>query len=209
MVVDQIEARGVRDQRVRSIMKVVPRHLFVPEVDRSRAYEDRALAIGRGATISQPVIVAQMTESLELTGTERVLEVGTGSGYQTALLSELAGEVWTIEIDEELAHQAEERLASLGYRDRLHFRVGSGESGWPEAAPFERILLSAAPERMPRALLDQLADGGRLVGPVGPTARQRLKLVERQGSRFEETDLGPVRFVRLRTTSQDPFSPAG
>jgi protein-L-isoaspartate(D-aspartate) O-methyltransferase len=199
MVRDQIQARGIADPRVASIMRVMPRHLFVPEEERDHAYEDRALPIGHGATISQPQVTASMIEALKLEGTERVLEIGTGSGYKTALLCELAGEVWSVEIDPVLAEQAETLLRKLGYGDRLRVRAATGEEGWPEQAPFDRIVLGCAPETMPPGLLDQLADGGRLVGPVGPSSRQRLVAIDRNGGRFAETSLGRVRFLPLRT----------
>ncbi|HKE00750.1 MAG TPA: protein-L-isoaspartate(D-aspartate) O-methyltransferase [Planctomycetota bacterium] len=198
MVRDQIQARGVADPRVANIMRVVPRHLFVPAEDRAHAYEDCALPIGHGATISQPIVVATMLEALHLDGMERVLEIGTGSGYSTALLCELAGEVWSIELDAHLAQRAADLLRKLGYRDRLHLRAGHGEEGWPSAGPFDRIVLGCAPPHVPKPLLEQLADGGRLVAPVGPKDRQKLVAVERHGARFTKTDLGDVRFVPLR-----------
>lgn len=201
MVRDQIAARGIHDARLLSTLRVLPRHLFVPRETRGRAYEDGALSIGHNATISQPIIAATMTEALRLTGIERVLEVGTGSGYQTALLCELAGEVYTIEIDPHLALRAEELLRSLGYTERLHFRVANGEKGWPEEAPFDRILLTAAPDRVPKALLDQLADGGILVAPVGPEDKQKLVVIERSGDEFRRTTLGAVRFLKMRAGS--------
>lgn len=198
MVRDQIVARGIGNPRVLSTMRVLPRHLFVPAEERVHAHEDRPLPIGLGATISQPLIAATMTEALRLEGLERVLEIGTGSGYQTALLCELAGEVWSVEIDPAIAAAAESVLRGLGYSDRLHLRVGDGRSGWADAAPFDRILLSAAPQRVPKALLDQLADGGRLVAPVGPPSNQRLLAIDRHGEETETLDLGRVRFVPLR-----------
>lgn len=202
MVKNQIESRGIKDSRLLGMLRALPRHLFVPREERSHAYEDSALPIGRDATISQPLITALMTESLRLEGTERVLEVGTGSGYQTALLCELAGEVYTIEIDSFLGERSKELLHQLGYRERLHFKSGNGELGWPEEAPFDRILVTAAPQVMPTVLLEQLADGGRFVAPVGPPLRQRLILIEKNNGKLEKTDLGPVRFVPLRATAE-------
>lgn len=198
MVRDQIVARGIGDPRVLSTMRVLPRHLFVPLEEREHAHEDRPLPIGDGATISQPLIAATMTEALRLDGVERVLEVGTGSGYQTALLCELAGEVWSIEIDLDIAARAQRLLRQLQYGERLHLRSGNGDEGWPEAAPFDRILVGAAPERVPKKLIAQLAEGGRLVAPVGPPSNQRLLAIDRVGKKTETTDLGGVRFVPLR-----------
>ena len=198
MVRDQIVARGIGDPRVLSTMRVLPRHLFVPIEERDHAHEDRPLPIGAGATISQPLIAATMSEALRLEGVERVLEIGTGSGYQTALLCELAGEVWSIEIDLDIAARAQRLLRHLGYGDRLHLRSGDGDEGWPEAAPFDRILVGAAPERVPKKLIEQLADGGRLVAPIGPPSNQRLLAIDRVGKKTETTDLGGVRFVPMR-----------
>ena len=184
-------------------MRAVPRHLFVPEVAIARAYEDVPVPIGQGQTISQPTIVAVMTEALELTGRERVLEIGTGCGYQTAILSALAREVFTIELLAPLARRAWERFGALGL-ENVQARVGDGYRGWPEKAPFDRIVLTAAPPALPEALLAQLADGGRLVAPVGPAptevddrTEQRLMIVTRRGDAFEERDLCGVRFVPM------------
>ncbi|MBI3820553.1 MAG: protein-L-isoaspartate(D-aspartate) O-methyltransferase [Planctomycetes bacterium] len=203
MVQNQIQARGVKDARLLGILRVLPRHLFVPKEEQSHAYDDSALPIGREATISQPLITAVMTESLKLDGTERVLEIGTGSGYQTALLCELAGEVYSIEIDPILAERSGQLLKDMGYRDRLSLRAGNGENGWPEAAPFDRIVVTAAPEKVPPALLEQLAEGGRMVVPAGPPMRQRLVVIEKHEGKLESTDLGPVRFVPLRPAKAD------
>jgi protein-L-isoaspartate(D-aspartate) O-methyltransferase len=199
MVRDQIEQRGIKDSRLLGILRALPRHLFIPTTERVHAYDDSALPIGRDATISQPIITATITEALGLTGTERVLEIGTGSGYQTALLCELAGEVYSMEIDDELAARAKELLSSLFYTERVHLRTGNGESGWPEEAPFDRVVLTAAPERIPQALVDQLANGGRIVGPVGPPLRQRLLMIDKHDDKLTTTDLGPVRFVAMKT----------
>ncbi|MFN0207993.1 MAG: protein-L-isoaspartate(D-aspartate) O-methyltransferase [Planctomycetota bacterium] len=199
MVHDQIEQRGIKDSRLLGILRVLPRHLFVPSAERVHAYDDSALPIGREATISQPLITATITNSLKLTGTERVLEVGTGSGYQTAVLCELAGEVYSIEIDEILANRAKELLTSLHYTDRLTLKAGNGELGWPEFAPFDRIVLTAAPQRIPQTLLDQLAEGGRLVGPAGPPMKQRLLMIEKVNGKLITTDHGPVRFVTMKS----------
>lgn len=174
----------------------IERDRFVPEDLRQRAYGDYPVSIGFEQTLSQPYIVARMTEVLELRGDERVLDVGTGSGYQTAVLAELAAEVFTIERVAVLAEQAEARLSALGYRN-IHFRVGDGRLGWPESAPYKGIVVAAATSEVPRALLEQLDDGGRLVLPVGPAEEQSLELHRRLGTSYEVEDLGPVRFVPL------------
>lgn len=195
MVESQLKSRGLRDRRVLRAMSRVPRHVFVPGSLQGFAYADEPLPIGGGQTISQPYIVAYMTEALGLSGGERVLEVGTGSGYQTAVLAEVAAEVWTIELDPDLAAAAGERLDSLGYRN-IRFRVGDGNAGWPEAAPFDGILVTAAPPEVPVALERQLADGGRMIVPVGRES-QELVLVRRDGWAFPRRGLIGVRFVPL------------
>ena len=166
MVREQIAGRDVRDPRVLAALAHVPRHELVPDEMREYAYEDRPLPIGHGQTISQPYVVAYMTEQLRLRGDERVLEIGTGSGYQAAVLAELAREVYSIEIVEELGERARADLARLGYSN-VHVRVGDGYRGWPEQAPFDAIIVTAAPGHVPQPLIDQLAVGGRLVLPVG------------------------------------------
>jgi len=195
MVTEQIAARGVRDPRVLAAMRRVPRHRLVPEDVRPAAYSDGALPIGHRQTISQPYVVAVMTEALALEGDEKVLEVGTGSGYQAAVLGELAREVHTIEIVEPLGLRARDDLAELGY-DNVHVRVGDGYRGWPEEAPFDAIVLTAAPDHVPQPLLDQLAPGGRLVLPVGEGS-QELILIRRTEDGFEREQLLPVRFVPM------------
>jgi protein-L-isoaspartate(D-aspartate) O-methyltransferase len=196
MVADQLASRGVRDQAVLDAMRSVPRHLFVPVSERARAYDDGPLSIGRGQTISQPYIVGLMTELARLTPKSRVLEVGTGCGYQTAVLAACAREIWTIELEPELAAQASSTLASLG-ADNVHQRVGDGSRGWPEAAPFDAILVTAAPADVPQALLDQLAEGGRLVSPLG-TSSQDLWVYTRDADGIRRRSVIPVRFVLLR-----------
>lgn len=193
MVRQQIAARGVKDPAVLRVLRTVPRHLFVPAEEAAHAYEDRPLAIGGGQTISQPYIVAFMTEQLVLTGKEKVLEIGTGSGYQTAVLAALAKEVYSIEIRPELAAAARERLERMGVKN-VHVRAGDGYRGWPEAAPFDAIMVTAAPEKVPPPLLEQLAPGGRMVIPVGGFY-QELKLIERTPAGFVEKSVLPVRFV--------------
>jgi protein-L-isoaspartate(D-aspartate) O-methyltransferase len=196
MVREQIEARGVRDPRVLAAMRSVPRHLFVGETLAERAYDDTPLPIGDQQTISQPYIVALMAEALELTGVERVLEIGTGSGYEAAILSELCAEVYSVERIEKLAEQAMALLDSLGYRN-VHVRVCDGSAGWPEAAPFAAIVMSAAAREIPRPLVEQLADDARFVLPMGDENMQTLvRLRKRQGA-LKEDCLGECRFVKL------------
>jgi protein-L-isoaspartate(D-aspartate) O-methyltransferase len=191
----QIRARGVRDPAVLAAMAKVPRHLFVPEGFRRQSYADEPLPIGDGQTISQPYIVAYMTEALGLRGGEKVLEVGTGSGYQTAVLAEIAGTVWTVEIVEALARRARTILDGLGYAN-VHYRVGDGSAGLPEEAPFDAVMVTAAAARIPGTLEDQLAVGGRMVVPVGTDA-QELRLVRRGKTGFKRESLLAVRFVPL------------
>jgi len=195
MVDTQIRARGVRDPLVLAAVAKVPRHLFIPEALQARAYADEPLPIGQGQTISQPYIVAYMTETLGLRGGEKVLEVGTGSGYQTAVLAEIAGEVWTVEIVETLAGRARAVLEGLGYAN-IHYRVGDGSQGWPEAGPFDAIIVTAAAAHMPPGLEEQLAPSGRMVIPVG-TELQELVLVTQEKKGLERRTLLGVRFVPL------------
>lgn len=195
MVEFQIKTRGVKDHRVLSAMLKVERHLFVPDELKDSAYNDQALPIGEGQTISQPYIVALMTELLELKGDEKVLEIGTGSGYQAAILAELAKEVYSIEIIEKLALSAKKLLSELGYKN-IHIRVGDGYQGWPEQAPFDAIIVTCAPDHIPKPLLDQLKDGGRMVIPVG-TYSQELKKITKKGGKIETTDIIPVIFVPM------------
>ena len=195
MIKDQIEARGVKDPRVLAAMDKVCRHCFVTGDLVTRAYEDYPLPIAGGQTISQPYIVALMSELLELKGGERVLEIGTGSGYQSAVLSELAAEVCTVELLPELSAAAQEKLAGLG-RKNIKFRVGDGAAGWPEQAPFDAIVVTCAAREVPPALGEQLKEGGRLVVPVGEAA-QDLRLVRRTAAGLETTSVCSVRFVPL------------
>jgi protein-L-isoaspartate(D-aspartate) O-methyltransferase len=195
MVATQIVARGVSDARTIAAMRKVRRHLFVPAPSVRQAYDDHPLPIGYGQTISQPYIVAFMTEALGLRGGETVLEVGTGSGYQAAVLAELAATVYTIEIVTPLAEESKHRLEQQGFKN-VHVRDGDGYKGWPEAAPFDAIMVTAAAPRIPEPLKQQLRDGGRLVIPVGDDW-QELVLVTRRGERFEEKRLLPVRFVPM------------
>jgi protein-L-isoaspartate(D-aspartate) O-methyltransferase len=196
MVDLQIVRRGIKDPRVIAAMKKVPRHLFVSESLRSQAYEDHPLPIEEKQTISQPYIVALMTEALQLKGHEKVLEIGTGSGYQTAILAELADKVFTIERIPLLAEKARKRLEELGCKN-IVYRIGDGTLGWPEEAPFDGILVSAAAPSIPQPLIDQLAMGGRLIIPVGDRLSQELVLVERVPEGIRKSFLGGVRFVDL------------
>jgi len=196
MVETQLVARGIRDARVLAAMRTVPRHRFVPERVRGRAYEDAAVPIGFGQTISQPYIVARAVEALELTGTERVLEVGTGCGYQAAVLAECAAEVFSVEIVPELGTMAEATLRALCYRN-THVRLGDGAFGWPQMAPFSAIVVAAAAPSVAPAWLQQLAPHGRLVAPLGE-ASQALVLVRKDArGATTRTRLLPVRFVPL------------
>lgn len=195
MVREQLESRGIGDARVLAAMRKVPRHEFVPLKVQAGAYEDGPLPIGHGQTISQPYIVALMSELAHLGPDARVLEVGTGSGYQTAVLAELARDVYSIEIVAPLAEQAATTLRRLGY-ERIHVRQGDGYRGWPEAAPFEAILVTAAPERVPAPLLEQLAPGGRLVIPVGGGA-QELQVHRKTPTGVVVERVAPVMFVPM------------
>jgi protein-L-isoaspartate(D-aspartate) O-methyltransferase len=205
MVREQIEARDVRDPRVLAAMRKVPRHLFVPPDEQASAYIDSPLPIGYGQTISQPYIVAFMTDALELNPRDRVLEIGTGSGYQAAVLAELAREVYTIEIVEPLAKEAEERLRRLQYAN-VHARVGDGYRGWPEEAPFDAIMVTAAPDHVPPPLVEQLRDGGRLVLPVGRWDQELIRL-RRTGKGITREALLPVRFVPMTGEAEKPETP--
>jgi protein-L-isoaspartate(D-aspartate) O-methyltransferase len=196
MVEQQLQGGGVTDRRVLKAMQKVPRHRFVPASELDLAYAPRALPIGYGQTISQPYIVAYMTEAAALSGSERVLEIGTGSGYQAAILAELAKEVYTIEIIPELAERARETLNELGYHN-IHVKIGNGYAGWTEHAPYDAIIVTAAPEEVPTALVEQLALGGRMVIPVGATYRQALKVITKTRDGLSERELLPVRFVPM------------
>ena len=195
MVADQLGARDITSARVLDAMRKVPRHLFVPEAERASSYGDHPLPIGHAQTISQPYIVAFMTQALEVEPRHRVLEIGTGSGYQAAVLGELAGEVYTIEIVAPLAERAQKTLASLGYRN-IHVRTGNGYLGWPEHAPFDRIMVTAAPEEVPKALVEQLKIGGLMAIPVGAVT-QELRILRRTASGTDTLRTLPVRFVPM------------
>lgn len=197
--------RGIADERVLAAMRTVPRHEFVPEEQRHFAYDDRPLPIGHGQTISQPYIVALMTEQLRPQPQDRVLEIGTGSGYQAAVLSGLVKEVFTIELIAPLAKRAETDLRRLGYTN-VFVRAGDGYKGWPEQAPFDSVIVTCAPDQVPRLLVEQLKEGGRMVIPVGPEGGvQELYLLEKRGGEVKQKAILPVRFVPM--TREDGAKP--
>ena len=200
MVERQLRPRGIDDPRTLRAMAKVPREKFVPQALVKNAYDDRPLPIGYGQTISQPFIVAFMTQQLRPKPTDRVLEIGTGSGYQAAILAELVAEVYTIEIVRPLAQQAETLLRELGYKN-VHVKAGDGYKGWPEYAPFDAIIVTAAPDHVPQPLVEQLKEGGRMIIPVGKSYAQRLHTFEKRGNQLKETAVIPVRFVPL---TRDP-----
>jgi protein-L-isoaspartate(D-aspartate) O-methyltransferase len=196
MVEEQLRRRGISDPRVLEAMAKVPRHLFVPQDYQSSAYEDRPLPIGEGQTISQPYMVAIMTQSLELNGREKVLEIGTGSGYQAAILAELAGTVYTVERISSLTQSAQKVLGGLGY-ENIFFRTGDGSKGWPEEAPFGGIIVTAGAPDIPQTFKTQLAERGILVIPTGPRYTQTLFKLTREGNKFIEEDVTGCVFVPL------------
>jgi protein-L-isoaspartate(D-aspartate) O-methyltransferase len=196
MVKEQIVMRGLVTERVLSALRKVPREEFVPAEYRAESYTDKPLPIGYDQTISQPFIVAFMTEELQPQATDRVLEVGTGSGYQAAILAELVAQVYTIEIIEPLAKNAEATLQRLGYKN-VHVKAGDGYKGWPENAPFDSIIVTCAPEHVPEPLLQQLKEGGRMIIPVGARFAQELYLLEKKNGRLEQSAVLPVRFVPM------------
>lgn len=202
MVREQVESRGIRNPDVLRVMRATPRHLFIPVTVRSLAYQDRPLPIGYGATISQPYIVALMTELLAPAKPHRVLEIGTGSGYQAAILGQLASQVYTIEIIPELARSAGETLRRLGYSN-ITVREGDGYKGWPEEAPFDRIILTAAPPEVPQALMAQLGRGGRLIAPIGTTWNQELIVIEKKSDgKIQRRSEGGVIFVPMKPSAK-------
>ena len=202
MVEEQIVARGVRQAEVLEAMEEVPRHLFVPDHLRDQAYDDRPLPIAYDQTISQPYMVALMTELLDLSGDEKVLEIGTGSGYHSAVLSRVADEVYSIEIIEPLSRRADVRLRHLGYGN-VHLKVGDGYGGWPTYAPFDAIILTAAPPRLPQPLLDQLKVGGRMVVPVGDYFQDLSLIIKNEDGTFTNRRIAPVRFVPMTGEVQE------
>jgi protein-L-isoaspartate(D-aspartate) O-methyltransferase len=205
MVDEQLVARGIEEPRVLAAMRAVPRHVFVPRQDPDRAYEDHPLPIGHGQTISQPFIVAFMTDALGVETGMRVLEVGTGSGYQAAVLAAMGAEVYSIEIVPALAVQARKALEAAGVLvdgppgqpGAVHLSIGDGSLGWPEEAPFDRIMATAAPPHIPAGLVEQLAAEGRLIAPVGSSEFQELRVVERRGHSFVTRHMLPVLFVPM------------
>jgi protein-L-isoaspartate(D-aspartate) O-methyltransferase len=199
MVEEQLAApgRGIQNRRVLEAMATVPRHEFVPKAVSKYAYWDEPLPIGYGQTISQPFIVAFMTEQLDPKPTDRVLEIGTGSGYQAAVLSRLVAEVYTIEIIEPLAKRAEADLKRLGYNN-VRVLAGDGYQGWPDHAPFDAIIVTCAPDQIPQPLVEQLRDGGRMIVPVGPADNQQLYLLQKHGTKVEQRATLPVRFVPMK-----------
>ncbi len=206
MIEQQIRRRGVDDPRVLEAMARVPRHRFVPTRRQKLAYDDVALPIGSRQTISQPYMVAAMTEALQPHSNSRVLEIGTGSGYQTAILAQIAAHVYTIEVIAKLSERARELLASLGY-ENISFRIGDGALGWPEEAPFDAILVTAAAHQVPTGLLDQLADDASLVMPVGGRFMQDLRRFERTENEIESTFITRCRFVPLVGRERTPERP--
>ncbi len=202
MVQNQIEKRGINDKSLLRVLRTVPRHQFVPSNRQDLAYTDRPLPIGYDQTISQPYVVALMTDLLELNGDEKVLEIGTGSGYQAAILGNLADKVYTIEIVKPLAETANKRLSRLGY-DNIHVKHGNGYKGWPEHAPFDRIMVTAAPETIPEALKKQLKNGGKMVLPVGDKL-QELKVVRKNDEGvIKQEEITSVRFVPMVKPEKD------
>ncbi len=202
MVQQQLVARGINNERVLAAMGKVPREEFVPLDLRTETYEDGPLPIGHGQTISQPYIVAFMTERLRAKPSDRVLEIGTGSGYQAAILAELVSDVYTIEIVQPLAKTAEATLQRLGYKN-VHIKMGDGYKGWPEEAPFDAIIVTCAPDKVPQPLVDQLKEDGRMVIPVGERFAQELYLLEKKNGQLKESVTLPVRFVpMLRSGSE-------
>ena len=202
MVEQQLKPRGIKDERVLAAMTKVPREEFIPLDARADAYEDGPLPIGYDQTISQPYVVAFMTEQLRPKQNDRVLEIGSGSGYQAAILAELMAEVYTVEIVPPLGKTAEATLKRLGYKN-VHIKVGDGYKGWPEEAPFDAIIVTCAPEKVPQPLVDQLEEGGRMVIPVGERFAQQLHLFEKKNGQLKESVTLPVRFVPMLRSKEE------
>jgi len=195
-VQEQLMPRGIHEERVLAAIAKVPREEFVPPEARAASYTDQPLPIGYGQTISQPFVVAFMTEQLQLKRDDRVLEIGTGSGYQAAILAELVAEVYSIEIIEPLAKNAEATLARLGYKN-VQVKAGDGYKGWPERAPFDAVIVTCAPSHVPQPLVDQMKEGGRMIIPVGGLGEQKLYLLEKKNGQLEQRAVLPVRFVPM------------
>jgi protein-L-isoaspartate(D-aspartate) O-methyltransferase len=204
MVENQIISRGVDDKEVIRAMLKVERHLFVPSAYMKEAYDDCPLPIGEGQTISQPYIVAYMTEVLQLKKTEKVLEIGTGSGYQAAILAECAKEVYTIELIEALGKRAEKLLKDIGYNN-IHLKIGDGYQGWKEYSPFDAIIVTCAPTHVPEALKEQLAEGGLMVIPVGGSYAQELVVLTKENGKLKQRDIFGVRFVPMKNKSGEKY----
>ena len=204
MVEKQIIARGIKNEKVIEAMKKVPRHLFVPDEYRHLSYTDGPLPIGYDQTISQPYIVAYMTEILDLKQHEKVLEIGTGSGYQAAILAEICKEVYTIEIIDDLAKRAKKVLDELGYKN-IFIKVGDGYKGWPEKAPFDAIIVTCSPTNIPKPLIDQLSENGRMIIPVGEWYNQQLILLRKVNGKMIKEKLIPVRFVPMVNERKKPY----
>jgi protein-L-isoaspartate(D-aspartate) O-methyltransferase len=202
MVKEQLIMRGINGERVLAAVRKVPREEFVPEQLRAASYADQPLPIGYDQTISQPFIVAFMTEELRPQPQDRVLEIGTGSGYQAAILAELVAEVYSIEIIEPLAKRAEGTLQRLGYKN-VHVKVGDGYKGWLEHAPFDAVIVTCAPDHVPQPLIDQLKNGGRMIIPVGPAGDQELYLLEKENGQLRQRSVTPVRFVPMTGEAQE------
>jgi protein-L-isoaspartate(D-aspartate) O-methyltransferase len=202
MVMEQLMPRGIHEERVLAAMSKVPREEFVPQDWRAPSYTDQPLPIGYGQTISQPFIVAFMTEQLRLAPGDRVLEIGTGSGYQAAILAEIGAKVYSIEIIEALAKTAEATLERLGYKN-VHVKVGDGYRGWPEHAPFDAVIVTCAPDHVPQPLVDQLKEGGRMIIPVGGFGDQELYLLEKKNGQLEQRAVLPVRFVPMAGEAEE------
>jgi protein-L-isoaspartate(D-aspartate) O-methyltransferase len=201
MVKEQMVARGINGERILAALRKVPREEFVPEHLRTASYTDQPLPIGYDQTISQPYIVAFMTEELRPQPQDRVLEIGTGSGYQAAILAELVAEVYSIEIIEPLAKTAESTLQRLGYKN-VHIKSGDGYKGWPDHAPFDAVIVTCAPDHVPQPLVEQLKDGGRMIIPVGPAGDQELYLLEKENGQLQQRSVSAVRFVPMTGEAQ-------
>jgi len=204
MVDKQIKARGITDKRVLDAMRAVERHDFVPGGNTQDAYDDSPLPIGHGQTISQPYIVALMSDKLDLEPGEKILEVGTGSGYQAAVLAEMGAEVYSVEIVEPLAEQARQNLKAAGYT-KVHVRHGDGYQGWQAHAPYDGVIVTCSPSEVPQKLKNQLSEGGRIVIPVGGTFMQNLVVLKKKGNTFERNEITPVRFVPMQNEEGERY----